>query len=190
MPMFKKSLLVLLVLVLAALGGTMYGYSQQDEAVPLDGGSRQQEGAAPQATVTVYVTGAVNKPGVVTLAEGARLADAVNACGGILPTGDGSKVNLAQTLKDGQKISVPEKAQALGKGGSAAGSGGKETQLVNLNTADAKDLDSLPGVGPSTAQKIIDYRESEGGFQDISDLKKIKGIGEAKYAKLKDKVCI
>ena len=187
MPMFKKSMLILLVLALAALGGTMYGYSQRDEAVPLDSGSTRQEGAANPATVTVYVPGAVNKPGVVTLTEGARLADAVNACGGILPTGDSSRVNLAQALKDGQKINVPEKAAPPGK---AAASGKQEEQLINLNTADAKALDSLPGVGPSTAKKIIEYRETEGGFKDISDLKKIKGIGEAKYARLKDKVCI
>lgn len=190
MPMFKKSLLILLVLALAALGGTMYGYSQRDEAVALDAGSTQQE-SAPRATVTVYVTGAVNKPGVVTLNEGARLADAVNACGGILPTGDSSRVNLAQVLKDGQKISVPEKQAAAKSKAAASNAGaGEESQLVNLNTADARALDSLPGVGPSTAQKIIEYRETEGGFQDISDLKKIKGIGEAKYAKLKDRVCI
>ena len=197
MPMFKKSLVILLVLAVAALGGTMYGYSTQDEALKLDAASTEPaDRGTPQSTVTVYVTG-VNKPGVVTLAEGSRISDAVNACGGVLPTADANRVNMAQVLKDGQKITIPEKPQSsVGNKGNDGSKAGKNVNssgdgnLVNINTADAQALDSLPGVGPSTAQKIIDYRESEGGFQSIDDLKKIKGIGEAKFAKLKDRVCI
>lgn len=195
MPMFKKSLIILLVMAVAAAGGAMYGFLTRDEALVLDAGSTktQSSDALPQAGVTVYVTGAVNRPGVVTLAEGKRVLDAVNACGGMLPTADASRVNMAQVLKDGQRIQVPEKEQisqdSAGKGGNG-GNSVKDNKLVNINTADVQALDSLPGVGPATAQKIIDYRTTEGEFQSIEDLKKVKGIGEAKFSKLKDKICV
>ena len=194
MPMFKRSMLILLLLGTMAAGGLMYGYSEQDSAVKLSPGE-SQSAEVPAHEITVYVTGAVNRPGVVTLKEGARIGDAVNSCGGLLPTGDAERVNMAQVLKDGQKVQVPEKAQAANAAAAdkskpaKAGSPG-DGALVNINTADLQALDALPGIGPSTAQKIIDYRETEGAFQDIADLKKIKGIGEAKFAKLKDKICI
>jgi competence protein ComEA len=192
--MFKRSMLILLLLGMAAAGGLMYGYSERDSAVKLSSGE-SLSAEVPAHEITVYVTGAVNRPGVVTLKEGARIGDAVNSCGGVLPTGDAERINMAQVLKDGQKIQVPEKAQAAkaaaaDKSKSAKAGSPGEGALVNINTADLQALDALPGVGPSTAQKIIDYRETEGAFQDIADLKKIKGIGEAKFAKLKDKICI
>ncbi len=195
MPMYKKSLLVLLVLVLAALGGTVYGLRGADEGETLDAGTATEQ-AAPE--IVVYVTGAVNKPGVVTLTQGARIADAVEACGGLLPTADSAKLNMAKELGDGQQVRVPEKAgQAAGAAAATKGAGTQGTAagaadggLVNINTADAQQLDALPGVGPAMAQRIIEYREQNGGFQQPEDLKKIKGIGEAKYSKLKDKICI
>ena len=194
MPMFKRSMLILLLLGMVAAGGLMYGYSERDSAVKLSSGE-SLSAEVPAHEITVYVTGAVNHPGVVTLKEGARIGDAVNSCGGVLPTGDAERINMAQVLKDGQKIQVPEKAQAAkaataDKSKSAKAGSPGEGALVNINTADLQALDALPGIGPSTAQKIIDYRETEGAFQDIADLKKIKGIGESKFAKLKDKICI
>ena len=194
MPMFKRSMMILLLLGMVAAGGLMYGYSEQDDAVKLSAGESQST-EVPAHEITVYVTGAVNRPGVVTLKEGARIADAVNSCGGVLPTGDAERINMAQVLKDGQKVQVPEKAQAAkaaaaDKSKSAKAGSPGDGALVNINTADLQALDALPGIGPSTAQKIIDYRETEGAFQDIADLKKIKGIGESKFAKLKDKICI
>ena len=100
---------------------------------------------------------------------------------------------MAQILKDGQQLKGPEKTGTNGKTDSgkmdktkAADSGEK----VNINTADEKALDTLPGVGPAMAKRIIEYRESEGAFQSIEDIKKIRGIGEAKFAKMKDKICI
>ena len=139
----------------------------------------------------------VNKPGIVTLAQGARIADAIDACGGLLPTADESKVNMAKEVQDGQQIRVPEKkGQGQDQQGKSRQKGTSKTQSadagspVNINTADAQELDKLPGVGPAMAQRIIDYREQNGGFQNIEDLKKIKGIGEAKFNKLKDQVCL
>ena len=189
MPMYKKSLLILLILVLAAAGGTMYGLYDQNQAQTLDQAEKDAQ-ATPEATITVYVTGAVNKPGVVTVAEGARAADAINACGGVLPNADHENINMAQVLKDGQQLRVPEKNNGSSQAGAAGNNGTGKTGLVNINTADEKALDALPGIGPAMAKHIIEYRETEGQFQTIEDLKKVKGIGDAKFNKMKDKLCV
>ena len=199
LPMYRKSLLILLLILIAVAGGTYYGcYTQEKEAVQLDVAANpavQQGGTEKGAEITVYVTGAINKPGVVTVKEGARTADAVNACGGLLPTADAEKVNMAQVLKDGQQVRVPEKqagSSALpantGKASSAVKT--KADGPININTASAEELDALPGIGPAMAKRIIEYRETEGAFTAIEDIKKVKGIGEAKFEKMKDKICI
>ena len=189
MPMFKKSFIILLVIAVAAIGGTVYGLHSGDEAIELDSADKSTQPAEAQSQLAVYVTGAVNKPGVVMVPEGARVLDAVNAAGGVLPTADAEKVNMAQPVKDGQQVRIPEHSGAGNSSGSGAG-GKSGDGLININTADAKALDTLPGIGPAMAQRIIDYRETEGAFQSIEDLKKIKGIGDAKFSKLKDKICI
>ena len=196
--MYRKSLLILLLILIAVAGGTYYGcYMQEKESVQLDVAANpavQQGGTEKGAEITVYVTGAINKPGVVTVKEGARTADAVNACGGLLPTADAEKVNMEQ-------VRVPEKAvpetTAAAKSGSvnpAAKSGTSSKAAssgpVNINTASAEELDTLPGIGPAMAQRIIEFRETEGAFTAIEDIKKVKGIGEAKFEKMKDKICI
>ena len=199
--MYRKSMLILLLIVLAVAGGTYYGcYMQEKESIQLDAAS-QAVSQEDRAEITVYVTGAINKPGVVTVREGARMADAVKACGGLLPTADGEKVNMAQVLKDGQQVRVPEKAgsetAAAAKSGNANPAAKSSTSSkaapsgpVNINTAGAEELDTLPGIGPAMAQRIIEFRETEGAFTAIEDIKKVKGIGEAKFEKMKDKICI
>ncbi|WP_026767847.1 helix-hairpin-helix domain-containing protein [Selenomonas ruminantium] len=192
MPMYKKQLFVLIILLLAAAGGTYYGLYSEEQAVVLDAAATA-ESSPPKQEITVYVTGAVNKPGLVKVPEGARAADAVNACGGLLPTADGEKINMAQSLKDGQQLKVPEKTGTNGKtdsGKTDKSKGADSGEKVNINTADEKALDTLPGVGPAMAKRIIEYRETEGAFQSIEDIKKIRGIGEAKFAKMKDRICI
>ena len=180
-PMYKRSMFVLLALALLAAAGLFYGYSQQGTELPLDEGRAD----GPAAKITVYVSGAVNRPGLVELSQGARAADAVNVCGGLLPTADEKAVNMAQVLKDGAQLQVPVKG-AAGAGGSGKDSSGR----VSINTADEKALDTLPGIGPAMARRIVEYRQSNGGFQSLEDLKKVKGIGAAKFEKLKDKVCL
>ncbi len=183
--MYRKSMLILLLIVLAVAGGTYYGcYMQEKESIQLDAAS-QAVSQEDRAEITVYVTGAINKPGVVTVREGARMADAVKACGGLLPTADGEKVNMAQVLKDGQQVRVPEK-----QAGSSALPANTGKAPININTASAEELDALPGIGPAMAKRIIEYRETEGAFTAIEDIKKVKGIGEAKFEKMKDKICL
>ena len=193
MPMYRRSLYILLMLVVLGLGGTMYGYYTSGDAITLDTAEKTEERR--EERLTVYVTGAVNQAGVVTLPGNARVLDAVNACGGMLPTADADNVNLAQPLRDGQQIRVPTKVAAPqpAETETLAKSSGRPTPpgaKVNINTADEASLDTLPGIGPATAKRIIDYRQSEGPFQTLEDLKKVRGIGEAKFAKLKDMITL
>ncbi len=191
MPMYKRSLLILLFLVIVGAGGAMYGYSTQDEVIPLDAAEQVQEPVREEVW-TVYVTGAVNRPGIVEVPAESRVVDAVNACGGALPTADMNAVNMAQKLKDGLQLRVPEKAGAAVPAEGKANTAGKGQGdgRININTADEKALDTLPGIGPAMARRIIEYRNTEGMFQSTEDLKKIRGIGDAKYEKLKDHVTV
>ncbi|WP_436537040.1 helix-hairpin-helix domain-containing protein [Actinoplanes sp. HUAS TT8] len=147
-------------------------------------------GSAP-AEVVVAVGGKVRKPGLVRLAPGARVADALTAAGGAEPGVDVSALNLARKVTDGELIMVGVTPPAGAPTGPAAtgppGSGGG---LINLNTATLADLDSLPGVGPVLAQRILDARDAQGGFKAVTDLRKVDGIGDARYEQLKDLVTI
>ena len=197
MPMFKKSMLVLLAVVALAAGGAFYaGARGQEEAIELDAGAAPVQ-EMQVSEIVVYVSGAVNRPGVVRLAEGARAKDAVDACGGFLPTADTNGVNLAQKLKDGVQVTVPEKAPVAAEGRAAQGaptaSGAARSLpdgMVNINTADEKELDKLPGIGPAMAKRIIEYRTENGAFQSPEEIKRVKGIGDAKYEKMKDKIVL
>jgi len=154
------------------------------------------------AQVVVDVAGAVARPGVYTLQAGARVCDALELAGGTIAQAQTAAVNLAARLVDGQQIVIPQKGQtpATGPqqpgdagGGGSAGAGTVSAAPgvpVNLNTATLEQLDTLSGVGPSTAQKIIDYREEHGGFRSVDELKEVSGIGDAKFAALKDQVTI
>ena len=141
----------------------------------------------------VYVSGCVEHPGVVKVTATARVLDAINAAGGVLPGADVSKVNLAQTVRDGMQIHVPGQALLQNNPGSdryvsPAGSSAVAEGKININTADAGELDKLPGVGPAMAAKIVDWRKTNGPFHDGNDLKKVKGMSETKYQKLKEKI--
>lgn len=206
MPMFKRSMVILAV-ILAVIGGySIYSYYEAEEGVELAEGSSSTEIAKEQ--VAVYVTGAVEKPGVVYVDFDGRVAEAVNKCGGLLPDADMARVNMAETVKDGMQVRVPEKiVQAVAAGSNAASSGSSaskatgtatakasagtsEGDMVNINTAGIDELKKLKGIGPSMAQRIIDYREANGAFQRPEDLQKVKGIGKAKFAKLESQVTV
>lgn len=142
MPMFKKSLIILLVLALATLCGTMYGYYTQQETIVLDEGTSAK--AETPRTIIVYVTGEVKKPGLVSLTEGQRVADAVNAVGGVIETADIDRVNMAALLEDGMQIRVPERIAGSAEGAKAPIAGKNAERQINLNTASEKELQELP----------------------------------------------
>jgi competence protein ComEA len=121
--------------------------------------------------------------------------DAVRAAGGATDQADLDSLNLASKVKDGDKILVPVRVEPgadppPGGGAPVPGGGAASGGLINLNSATVEQLDSLPGVGPSTAQKIIDYRTEHGGFRSVDELMEVPGIGPAKFAELKDKVTV
>ena len=137
----------------------------------------------------VHVTGAVRRPGVYSIPSWARLDRAVKRAGGPAPGADLEGVNLAAKVADGQQVVVPRRgapAAAVAVGG--AGPGGAPSAPISLNTATPDQLDQLDGVGPATAQKILEWRKQHGGFRSVEDLKQITGIGPKKFAALKDKV--
>ena len=158
----------------------------------MDAAEAEGAGGRVAPTIAVHVSGAVAAPGVYELEEGARVADAVELAGGFLEGASENALNLARVLNDGEQVVVPTAEEhaaqqfAAEASGGAAGVGGK----VNINTASAEQLDTLPGVGESTAQKIIADREANGPFSSPEDLKRVSGIGDKKYAELADLITV
>ena len=147
--------------------------------------------------LTVDVRGAVAKPGVYTLTAGSRVQDALAQAGDVLPNAETRTLNLARKVNDGEQIYVPTVGEATvpppaTSGKSAPANAPTKTPIgrINLNTATLEELDVLPGIGPSIAQRIIDYRNQNGAFKQIEDLKKVRGIGDALFSQIKDLVTL
>lgn len=156
----------------------------------------------PAPRLKVHVIGAVAMPGLYELDADSRVSDALEKAGGATPSADLFQINLAAKLADGQQIVVPEKgATSQGNTGSSGGSssgsaggsaagGSAASQPVNLNAATLDQLTSLDGIGSKTAEKIIDYREANGGFKTVEELMEVPGIGPAKFEQIKGDVVI
>ena len=148
--------------------------------------------------IKVHVTGYVEEEGIVELEEGARIADAIEAAGGATLEAELSKLNLAYVLKDGQKIYIPsildEEEEYIMEGSGDGVIKEEEEQdkegKININTATQTELETLTGIGPSTASKIIEYRKQNGEFKTIEDIKNVSGIGENKYESIKNNICV
>jgi len=147
--------------------------------------------ASPRTTVAaevfVHVVGAVRRPGLYRLPEGSRVADALRRAGGTTRKAQLELVNLAARVADGEQVVVPRRGSNAGVAGLSAPSG-QAAGPVHLNNATLEQLDSLPGVGPVTAQKILDYRQQHGAFGSVDELDAISGIGPARLAELRDLV--
>lgn len=151
------------------------------------------------ASIRVHVIGAVRSPGVVDLTAGSRVADALDAAGGLTTSARPGELNLAQVLADGEQIWVGDAATPGGEvrtptGGAtspgATSGGNSGAMLVNINTATVAELDVLPGVGPATAQRIVDHREAHGPFTSIDQLIDVSGIGAKTLERLRDLVTV
>lgn len=153
-----------------------------DGAAGADGG-----GAEAAGRVVVHVVGQVAAPGVVELPAGSRVADAVEAAGGATAGADLAAVNLARVLVDGEQVVVPAPGQAAPAAAAGAGGGGGDG-LVDLNTADAAELDTLPGIGPVLADRIVAWRAEHGRFTTVDELAEVSGIGPALLSRLRDLV--
>ena len=154
--------------------------------------------------IIVHITGAMKKNGIVKLKDGARIYDAIEMAGGSTDDADLSKINLAYVLEDGQKVYIPKIGEINQENAEEEyitfeygnnkniiqdyNKGGNEK--VNINTANQTELETLPGIGTATAEKIIDYRNKNGKFSSIEDIQNVKGIGNAKYENIKESICV
>lgn len=168
-----------------------------DSAAPLsDEGADASATSAPAGTLFVHILGEVRRPGLYELHQGDRAIDAVAAAGGTKKSADDTQLNLARFLTDGEQIIVPRKGDvAVGSGGAAGtGSGGAGVpgvaQKININTADEAALETLAGVGPALAQRIIDWREANGTFGSVDDLLNVTGIGDKTLDGFRDNVTV
>jgi len=148
-----------------------------------------------ETVIWVDVSGQVAHPGVLELKSDTRVFEALESCGGLLEQADTSTINMAAKLHDEDKIYIPKVGEPARTGaqenmGNQVSSHINGNGLVNINTASSQDLQQLSGVGPSTAEKIISYRTSNGRFASIEDIKKVSGIGDITFAKFKEKICI
>ncbi len=190
LPVSRRQALVLAAAALALLvvaGRTLAGAGAAAEqpVAPL-----VAEPAAAAPTLVVHVAGAVREPGLYRLPEGKRVADAVARAGGATASADTAAVNLAAPLADGVQIVIPDRAAETAT--SAVGTAGSGTAApagrVSLSSATVEQLDALPGIGPVTAQKIVDHRSAHGGFSSVDDLDAIPGIGPARLEQLRELV--
>jgi competence protein ComEA len=200
-----RSALYTLVGVMAgfALAGLLLFVSRAPAGQPI-----VLQPAPTKAPVAVHVIGAVPRPGLYEFAEGARVQDAIDAAGGLLTSANPDAVNLASLLTDGQQLNIPYKT---GQGSaeednttlvlpgfddeeeddsSSNGPSFLNNQLININTAASAELQTLPGIGPALAQRIIDYREDNGAFTTIEEIMDVSGIGPATFERIKDMITV
>lgn len=183
----------LAVIILAAF----FVYSENSKEIPV-----AENLEPPKKEISVYVSGQVKTPAVVTLEDNGNLraVDAVNAVGGLTDLADTEIINLAEPLFDGQHIHIPTKEIILQELPPAAAAGANsptnksagvaQGNLININTADEKELQKIRGVGPVIAGRIVEYRTNNGAFQSIEEIKKVRGIGEKTFEKMRDSITV
>ncbi|MEA2281675.1 MAG: competence protein ComEA [Solirubrobacteraceae bacterium] len=179
------------VLVLAVVGLVLLHRRPAAEPVAAPAALNVQDDGGAGGPVLIDVAGAVRRPGVYRLRAGARVTDAVERAGGARRGADLSAINLAQKLEDGRQVLVPKRIPGGAAAATASASGlpGSVPALpVDLNTATLEQLDTLDGVGPATAQKILEYRQQHGGFGSVEELGQVSGIGPKRLAALRDHV--
>jgi competence protein ComEA len=196
----KNALYVLLgVMAGFVLAGVLVFVSRAPEGKPI-----VLEPAPTKAPIAVDVVGAVPRPGLYEFAKGARIQDAIDAAGGLLAVADTSGLNLAALLTDGQQLAIPYKPGSEPEDGvtlpnatsptATPSSDGTRSdtnvELVNINTASLEELVALPSIGPTTAQKIIDYRTKNGSFSAIEDIMNVSGIGPSTFEDIKDLITV
>ena len=188
--------------ILASTSETTNAMTNSSENFTAENGapfSEEVREAAPPQVIMVHVEGKVERPGVYQLEEGDRVIDAVEMAGGLRPEADRKRVNMAQILRDEMFLYVPQQgeesemeinfANAMDNTNASGNSPGQGS-LVNINIADAGTLETLPGIGPVLAQRIIDHRQQSGNFSRIEDLMDVTGIGDARYRDVRDRITV
>ena len=155
----------------------------ESNSIHANNGVVQPEQHTESTDAIVYVTGAIQSPGLYKVASSSTIGDVIKGAGGALPYGDVESINLAETVTGGQHIHI--KFNFHGNPESLL-----RNQKININTATVKELDSLPGIGPTMAKRIEEYRQSKGAFTSIEDIKHVKGIGDGLFKKIRDKITV
>jgi competence protein ComEA len=202
----KNALYVLLgVMAGFVLAGVLVFVSRAPKGEPI-----LLQPAPTKAPIAVHIVGAVPRPGLYEFAEGARVQDAIDAAGGLLAEANVDALNLAQLLEDGEQLAIPYKAGSEPVDGGDAlrlpsadgdtsvnppspdgtSNDNQNVELVNINTASLEELIALPSIGPTTAQKIVDYRTANGPFSTIEDIMNVSGIGPATFEDIRDLITV
>lgn len=214
----KQKTIILVIAIIVAIGMIYFIYNKNqisddvnlENDILVSNNISKEENYTEEDYVIIHITGSVKNPGIVKLKEGSRIEDAIEAAGGLTENADISKVNLAYVVEDGTKIKIPS-SQEEDIGDEEiidSGSGeniiveeksdfsnkdsqtNKDNKLININKATETDLQTLPGIGPSLAGKIVEYRSQNGKFGSIEDIKNVNGIGDSKYQNIKDLITV
>lgn len=178
------------------LSATSTAETELGSANQESGKEKQKDELEQPESIMVDVKGQIHKPGVYQAHNGERVIDVINRAGGVTEKADKTQVNFAEHIQDEMVIYIPAKGEEglmtpVPSGGSGVTANGSASQAkINLNQADATELQNLPGIGPAKAAAIIEYRETSGAFQTVEDLKNVSGIGDKTFEKLKDLVDI
>lgn len=206
----KKQLIILILVggvIVFVIGYYIYTTTSNESYEQLDVISEEQSNQnkenvekEQEEIIVVHIAGEIKKPGIVKIKEGARIADIIEAAGGLTEKANITNINLAYIIEDGQKITIPSKDEKEEKENITTENGegiineerGTSTgkQIVNINKATKEQLCELQGIGESTADKIITYRKENGNFKQVEDIKNVPGIGDAKYENIKDKISV
>ena len=204
----KQKIILSIIAVLVAIGIIYFINNKNqtnnielDENILVSNQNTKQMSQDTEKIVIVHITGSVKNPGIVKLKEGSRIEDAIVAAGGLTENADISNVNLAYVLDDGTKIKIPNLddedigdedvvLKDRGEGIIQKDEKTTNTNIVNINKATENELSTLPGIGNSLATRIVEYRKQNGNFKTIEDIKNVSGIGESKFANIKDFISI
>lgn len=201
LPSWVKWLLILFAILAVTGAGILIRSSRRSQSgtviltSPTPAATPAAPTLSPPQTIWVYVVGEVNTPGVYCLSAGAMVAEAIEAAGGFTEQGDREAVNLVSVLRENTMIKVPPQGESENEGTwlipeSASGQVSVSSGKININTAGPDALCTLSGIGESTAEKIISYREANGPFASIEDIMKVPGIKESKFAAIAEDICV
>lgn len=193
----QKRWIIVIILATVIIVGSLYSeWQKQATPEPAPAGPRAEGPRASEgAEAVVYVSGGVARPGLYKVPLGNRVTDAVDAAGGLAEGADTAKLNMAQFVKDGMHVYVPVRsapapAHRAASPAAVVPPDKPNAAKININTADADQLQQLPGIGPVLAGRITEYRKAKGPFRELADLKLVPGIGDAKFNELKDRITL
>ncbi len=207
---FKQNKTMIIIGILIIIGIIIYFFNNNqleksninDEILVSNNTSNEKSANNEEENIIViHITGAVKIPGVVRLTEGSRIEDAINKAGGLTEDANIANVNLAYVLEDGTKIKIPSITDEITMDESIINTDGgegvtdnsnleKNKTSININKADELELQRLQGIGPSLASKIVDYRNNNGNFENIEDIKKVSGIGDSIFENIKENIYV